>query len=181
MIYSLLASGRKAVLQMCNPADVDRVANWVNDAVSLEQPELSADLIFQTRNKRRAVENCCPILSKLSLICVDEVGRDALQKLDPMGKFLRIVVGSEAFFLFRSASSVDPVVSGWVETPDGRRRLRAPIFRSDADLPPIFQLPSIYEAAGETMCGDFAVRELRDSGLTGLCVWNYQSRQEELL
>lgn len=181
-IYSLMPSGRKAVLVLAAAEESERILKWLTASSSAKpEPAVAATVIYQPRNRKREVENCCPIASLLSHICVDESGRKLLESIDPGCEFLEVQVPEKGFFIYRASLTVDPVESGWVEATDGRRRLKAPVFRPDVELPRIFRLPLVYEAAGDTMCTDEIIRTLIASKMSGFCAWNFQMRQEQHL
>lgn len=181
-MYSILPTGRRAVLALRNPHDADFIASWVeSDSAEVKDSMIWADVAFQERNKAQEVENSCPISSLLTLICVDQEGREFFGALDPGCRFLAIRTGGKTFFVYRASARVDAIESGWVEAPDGRRRLRGPVFRVDAATPSMFQLPSAYESAGETICSEEVVMKLKKSNLSGLCLWDHEHRREELL
>jgi hypothetical protein len=181
-MYSILPTGRKAVLALRSQEDAALILEWIggDSSVTMDTVVL-ADVVFQPKNKTGVIENSCPIASLLSLVCVDQAGRDCFQALDPGGLFLPVRAGAHSFFVYRASVQTDAIASGWVDTPDGRRRLRAPVFSVDAITHPIFQLPAIYESLGETICSEEIVTKLKASKLSGLCAWDHQSRREERL
>ena len=184
-IFSLAASGKRIVLELEGGFE-QCIALKAALANSRDvTPALCGKIMFNDRNKKRAVTECMPISGALSVICVNERAKEFFASIDSNARFTEVEVVDESttWHVYTTLSVIDAVLPGdGVESLlDGKRRLRSPRFSGASDLPSVFRLPTDYEASESLFCADTVLAAAKRRKITGLSFWDYASREETTL
>lgn len=182
-LFNIMSSGKLAVLELLNESEhCALITDWMRSSnQDCERGEILARIKYQPRNKNRKVVNCCPIVSLLGLLVVDEFGVEVLKQVDANSCYLLIRSDQKDFFVYKSSRRVDPIADGWVNSGYGQRRLTRPVFRDDLAQPVILQLSEVYEDEGATLCSREVLGQIESSGIKGISVWDFDAKVEHYI
>lgn len=181
--YELAASGRRSLIEVVgyDPSDYSTIKMAVIYGIS-QLDNLQGKVIYQDQNKAKKITDCLPLIGALSIICVNERGRDFFGKIDHSAKFITlpmldilcdmyIYIPSQIYDPFETNDGIELLF-------DGTKRLRRPIFAKAPSDIQIYRLDESFEGTPSCYCTESVLRLAKKSKITGLCFWDFDTRQE---
>lgn len=178
-LMSMLSSGRKAALRLVDDRELEAILEWFSfSQESYCGDRFRVEIDYQAKNKKKALDNACPLQGKLGLLVVDAEALAFFRSIDGRCRCLELCSVEKSFYVVRFSNDGDPVVAGYTSNRRGKKVLVSPVFREIPLSPYVTQLPEAYEEFGVAFCDEAVVRQIKISGLRGFSIWDFESKTE---
>jgi len=180
--YGISASGKLSLIEIVGYENTDYSTVKMAVIYGVSQLDgLQGKVVYQKRNRSRKIEDCLPLIRALSVICVNERGRDFFGEIDHNARFIKITldilydmyiyIPSQIYNPFETNDGIEFLF-------DGTKRLRRPVFSKAPDNIQIYRLDESFEDATSCYCTESVFHLAKKLKITGLCFWDFDTKQE---